>query len=82
MMLRHPAGKGAGTVCEEFVYTTDVPATVIDAAGVTFHDRLDGHSLLPVAEGTRRLPLAGVSHLPLRQLRLVQGPPHLVLRHD
>lgn len=56
MMLRHPEGKGAGTVCDEFVYTTDVPATVMDATGAPFTDRLDGHSLLPVPEGTDGFP--------------------------
>ena len=82
MMLRHPDGQGAGTVCEEFVYTTDIPATVIDASGAPFHDRLDGHSLLPIAEGRDGFPCRDYRHLPLRQLRLVQGPPHLVLRYN
>ena len=52
MLLRHPEGKGAGSVCEEFVYTLDVPATVIAASGVEPLGEIQGQSLLPLAEKT------------------------------
>lgn len=50
MLMRHPSGAGAGSVCDEFVTTTDVPATVLAASGVAPFGRIDGQSLLPLAE--------------------------------
>ena len=32
LLVRHPSGVNAGTVCDELVYTLDVPATVIAAS--------------------------------------------------
>jgi arylsulfatase A-like enzyme len=52
LLMRHPAGKGAGSVCAEFVHAQDVPATVVAAAGVRPIDRLEGQSLLPLADGS------------------------------
>jgi arylsulfatase A-like enzyme len=51
LLLRHPEGKGAGSTCDEYVYTTDVAATVIAASGVDPLGRIEGQSLLPLAEG-------------------------------
>lgn len=51
MLVRHPDGTGAGATCEEFVYTVDVPATVIKAATAEPVGNLDGQSLLPLIEG-------------------------------
>ena len=51
MMLRHPDGVHAGSTRDEFVYSLDVPATVIAAAGVEPIGRIEGQSLLPLAEG-------------------------------
>ena len=51
MLLRHPGGQGAGSVRDEFVTTTDIPATVLAAAGVEPFGPIDGQSLLPLAEG-------------------------------
>lgn len=52
MMVRHPTGAGAGTTCDEFVYTTDVPATVGLMSETTPVGGLDGQSLLPLMLGT------------------------------
>ena len=52
LLLRHPGGKGAGSACDALVYTLDVPATVIDASGVEPLGKIEGQSLLPLAEGT------------------------------
>jgi arylsulfatase A-like enzyme len=52
MLLRHPDGKGAGNDCDEFVYTLDIPATVIAASGVQPLGEIEGQSLLPLVEGT------------------------------
>ena len=52
MLLRHPEGVGAGSTCDEFVYTLDVPATVIAGSGVDPLGEIEGQSLLPLAEGT------------------------------
>ncbi len=49
MLLRLPGGAGAGSVSDEFVTTTDVPSTVLAAAGTESVGRIDGHSLLPLA---------------------------------
>ena len=49
MLVRHPAG--AGTTSDEFVYTTDVPATVGAASDATPVGGLDGQSLLSLIEG-------------------------------
>jgi arylsulfatase A-like enzyme len=51
MMVRHPSGAGAGTTCSEFVYTTDVPATVGMMSNTAPVGGLDGQSLLPLVEG-------------------------------
>jgi len=50
LLMRHPQGKGAGTVCDELVYTQDVSATVVEASGVTPIGGLEGQDLLPLAE--------------------------------
>jgi len=52
LLLRHPLGKGAGTVCDELVYTQDVSATVIEASRVTPIGGVEGQNLLPLAEAT------------------------------
>ena len=43
--------RDADTTCDEFVYTTDVPATVGAASDTTPVGGLDGQSLLPLIEG-------------------------------
>ncbi len=52
MFVRHPSGCGAGTTIGEFVYTTDIPATVGAVCGTEPVGGLDGQSLLPLMEGT------------------------------
>ena len=51
MLLRHPTGVGAGSTRDEFAYSLDVPATVIAAADVEPIGKIEGQSLLPLAEG-------------------------------
>ncbi len=51
LLVRHPAGVNAGTVCDELVYTLDVPATVIAASRVQAAGEIEGQSLLPLVEG-------------------------------
>ena len=50
-MVSHPSGINAGTTCDEFVYTLDVPATVIAASQVEPAGEIQGQSLLPLVEG-------------------------------
>ena len=50
MLIRHPLAKGAGLVSRELVYTLDIPATVIAAAGITSKGKIEGQSLLPIVE--------------------------------
>ena len=52
LLVRHPAGLGAGQVLDELVYTLDVPATVLAASGRHADYPADGMSLLPLLEGT------------------------------
>jgi len=51
LLLRHPQGTGAGTTCGEYVYTTDVAATIIAASGIEPLGEIEGQSLLPLVEG-------------------------------
>ncbi|MYH60941.1 MAG: sulfatase [Caldilineaceae bacterium SB0675_bin_29] len=50
LLMRHPAGVGAGQVRDEFVYTLDVPATILAAASQQSADPVEGQSLLPLLE--------------------------------
>ena len=45
LMIRHPQGQGAGTICDDLTYLIDIPATIYDLTGATPHDGLDGRSL-------------------------------------
>ena len=51
LIVRHPSGVNAGTTCDEFVYTLDVPATVMAASQVEPAGEIQGQSLLPLVEG-------------------------------
>jgi len=51
LLVSLPGGAGAGQVCEQRVYNTDVPATVYDLAGVGDHQPIDGRSLKPKITG-------------------------------
>ena len=52
MILRHPQNKGAGTISDAFVYTLDIPATVLDLSGVSPLGQIDGQSLLPIVKSS------------------------------
>ena len=52
LMMRHPQGSGGGQLCDELVYTLDVPATVLAAANASAAVAIEGQNLLPLAEGT------------------------------
>lgn len=49
LLVRHPAGVGAGSVYDGWVQFHDVAATVLDAAGVTAPQALDGRPFLDAA---------------------------------
>jgi len=51
LLIRHPAGKGAGKRFAEMVYTLDIPATVCAATGVQPTTGIQGKNLLPLLEG-------------------------------
>ena len=51
MLVSHPSGINGGTTCDEFVYTLDVPATVMAASQVEPAGEIQGQSLLPLVEG-------------------------------
>ena len=50
LLMRHPAGLGAGQVRDELVYTLDVPATILAAAQQQSANPVEGQSLLPLLE--------------------------------
>jgi arylsulfatase A-like enzyme len=52
LLIRYPRAAGAGEVCEERVYSHDVAATLVDAAGVEPLGELEGCSLLPLIAGS------------------------------
>ena len=56
LMLRHPQGWGAGQTTASLVYTVDVPATVMAAAGVAPLGDLDGQDLLQLAQPASAFP--------------------------
>ena len=51
LIVRHPAGEGAGSRVGGLRYNTDIPATVYEAAGVAPSQAIDGLSLLPAVRG-------------------------------
>jgi len=42
-----------GTKNKDLVFTCDIPATIMDAAGAEFGNRIDGQSLIPLAVGEK-----------------------------
>jgi len=51
LIIRWPGAARAGTTCEAYVSAVDVPATLMDAAGVEPAAPLDGRSLAPWLRG-------------------------------
>jgi arylsulfatase A-like enzyme len=49
LLIRHPAGLGAGTVCDAWVQHHDLSATILEAAGLVPPDPIDGRSFLATA---------------------------------
>lgn len=49
LMIRHPGGLGAGTICEAWVQAHDISATVLEAAGLTSPTPIDGKSFYKTA---------------------------------
>ena len=56
LLMRHPAGLGAGQVRNELVYTLDVPATILAATGQQSADPIEGQNLLPLLEQNNAFP--------------------------
>lgn len=52
LLLRHPEGKGGGSVRDELVYLLDIPATIIATSAVEPLSEIEGQSLLPLVEET------------------------------
>lgn len=51
MMIRHPQGEGAGTVCDALCYNHDLTATLLRMIGVTPQQAMDGIDLWPLVRG-------------------------------
>lgn len=54
LAIRYPKKIQPGIVCDKLVCSTDLPVTILDAAGSGFKKKVDGQSLLPlVTEKTK-----------------------------
>jgi len=53
ILLRDPHGRAAGQANDAFVSHTDIAATILEAAGVTAEQPLEGRSLLPALAGEK-----------------------------
>ena len=53
MMVRPPGGQDGGSSCDPFVYTHDVPATVLAHLGLEPPLAIEGQDLLEIASGRR-----------------------------
>ena len=51
MMVRHPAGAGAGRRCQALVYNMDLVSTILEFSGVEPHERVQASSLAPLVRG-------------------------------
>ena len=51
LMVRHPAGIGAGQRCDALVQHTDICTTILNYVHVTPNRKLDGKDLIPILEG-------------------------------
>jgi arylsulfatase A-like enzyme len=51
LLIRHPEGAGAGTVCDAWVQHHDISATILEAAGVGPPEPVDGRSFWGTAFG-------------------------------
>jgi arylsulfatase A-like enzyme len=49
LLIRHPRGAGAGTVCDAWVQHHDLSATILDAVGLRPPEPIDGRSFLRTA---------------------------------
>lgn len=47
LMVRHPNGEAAGTVCDKLLYNLDVPATLLSLAGIDVDPEMDGNNFWP-----------------------------------
>jgi len=56
LLVRHPQGTGAGTVCDELVYTLDLPATILAVADAAPLGEIEGQNLLPLVEKKSGFP--------------------------
>ena len=52
MMIRHPAGTGAGIRIGELVYNVDQVVTALNLLGIAAPDQLDGKDLWPLVTGS------------------------------
>ncbi|MXY13374.1 MAG: sulfatase [Chloroflexi bacterium] len=53
LMVRPPGGQNGGSSCDPFVYTHDVPATVLAHLGLEAPLAIEGRDLLEIASGRR-----------------------------
>ena len=51
LMIRHPAGEGAGTTCESLIYNYDLPSTILARLGIEPEKPMDGKDIWPLALG-------------------------------
>jgi arylsulfatase A-like enzyme len=66
LIVRHPAGLGAGTAPAELVSGVDVTPTILDAVGLAAPPRTDGRSLLPGLAGASGANISGQAGATIR----------------
>lgn len=54
LVMRYPPSIAAGTSIEDLVVSVDIAPTALDVAGVSIGDHIQGHSLVPLLQGTAR----------------------------
>ncbi|MBI3977147.1 MAG: sulfatase [Chloroflexi bacterium] len=61
MMIRHPGGEGAGTVCDKLASNVDLTATVLSLVGVKPEKPIDGVDLWPATHSPHVTPRSYVT---------------------
>jgi len=54
LMIRHPKGKGAGTICNSLVYNFDLPPTILARLGIKPDKSMEGKDIWPLALGKEK----------------------------
>ena len=51
LMIHHPEGEGAGSICDSLIYNFDLPRTILARLGIEPANPMDGKDIWPLALG-------------------------------